>query len=72
VSVQQPELLILLCQVQEPLEVNIIYRDADVVLLGSSGMWKNGGSMFLRNVCVYLQVHMALLPRRPTSTSSLL
>jgi hypothetical protein len=28
------------------------------------------GSMFLRNAGIYLQVHMALLPRRPTSTVS--
>jgi hypothetical protein len=26
--------------------------------------------MFLRNVCIYLQVHTALQPRTPTSTSS--
>lgn len=31
------------------------------------------GSMFLWNVdCIYLKVHMAILPRKPTSTSSLL
>jgi hypothetical protein len=31
---------------------------------------EDGGSMFLENVGIYLQVHMALLPRRPTLTSS--
>jgi hypothetical protein len=29
---------------------------------------KDGGSMFLRNVGIFLQVHTAFLPRRPTST----
>jgi hypothetical protein len=32
---------------------------------------EDGDSMFLRNVGVYLQIHMALLPRRPTMTNSL-
>jgi hypothetical protein len=32
---------------------------------------EDGGSMFLSNVSIYLQIHMALHPRRPTSTSSL-
>jgi hypothetical protein len=30
----------------------------------------HGESMFLQNVCIYLQDHMALQPRRPTTTSS--
>jgi hypothetical protein len=29
---------------------------------------EDGGCMFLSNVGIYLQVHMAFLPRRPTST----
>jgi hypothetical protein len=32
---------------------------------------KNGGSMFLQNSNIYLQVHMVLQPRRPTSTYSM-
>jgi hypothetical protein len=31
--------------------------------------FEDEGSMFFRNICVYLQVHTALQPRRPTSTS---
>jgi hypothetical protein len=31
---------------------------------------EDGDSMFLRSVGLYLQVHTALRPRRPTSTSS--
>jgi hypothetical protein len=31
---------------------------------------EDGGSIFLQNVGIYLQVHTALQPRRPTSTSS--
>jgi hypothetical protein len=31
---------------------------------------EDGGSTFLRNVGIYLQVHTALVSRRPTSTSS--
>jgi hypothetical protein len=31
---------------------------------------EDGGSMFLRNVGIYLQVHTALHPRRPTSTNN--
>jgi hypothetical protein len=30
---------------------------------------EDGGSMFLRNVGIYLQVHTALLPRRSTKTA---
>jgi hypothetical protein len=30
--------------------------------------FEDGGCMFLRNVGIYLQVHTALQPRRPTST----
>jgi hypothetical protein len=30
---------------------------------------EDGGSMFFRNVGIYLQVHMVLLPRRPKSTT---
>jgi hypothetical protein len=30
---------------------------------------EDGGSIFLRNVGIYLQVHTVLQPRRPTSTS---
>jgi hypothetical protein len=37
------------------------------ILLPSS---EDGGSMFVRNVAIYLQVHTALLLRRTTSTSS--
>jgi hypothetical protein len=32
---------------------------------------ENGGSMFLQNAGIYLQVHMALQPSRPTLISSL-
>jgi hypothetical protein len=32
---------------------------------------EDGDGMFLRNVCIYLQVHTALLPSRLSSTSSL-
>jgi hypothetical protein len=32
---------------------------------------EDGGSMFLRNIGVYLQVHTALQPRRPTENFSL-
>jgi hypothetical protein len=28
---------------------------------------EDGGSMFLRNVCIYLQIHTALQPRIPTT-----
>jgi hypothetical protein len=28
-----------------------------------------GGSIFLRNVAIYLQVHMALQPRKPASAT---
>jgi hypothetical protein len=31
---------------------------------------ENGGGIFLRNVDIYLQIHTASQPRRPTSTSS--
>lgn len=31
-------------------------------------MLEDGGSMFLRNFSIYLQVHMALQSKRPTST----
>jgi hypothetical protein len=30
---------------------------------------EHGGSMLLRNVGIYLRVHTALQPRRPTSTN---
>jgi hypothetical protein len=35
----------------------------------SSEMLVSRGSMFLRNVGIYLQVHTALVSRRPTQTS---
>jgi hypothetical protein len=31
---------------------------------------ENGSSMFIRNVCTYLPIHMALQPRIPTPISS--
>jgi hypothetical protein len=44
----------------------------DVVLLGSNAVWnfryEDGGSMFLGNVGIYIQVRSVLLSRRPTST----
>lgn len=40
VRMQQPEALILLCQVQEPLEVKRIYRLISVRVLDSNIMWK--------------------------------
>jgi hypothetical protein len=46
--------------------------DVDVGLVGTNASNfkpEDGGSMFLRNVSIYLQVHTALLPRRPTFSS---
>jgi hypothetical protein len=60
VSLQRPALFILLCQVQEPLEVYIVYRDVGVCSLDSNTIWENWGSMFLWNVCACVQVHMVL------------
>jgi thermostable 8-oxoguanine DNA glycosylase len=36
--------------------------------VSKSSFPEDGGSMFLRNVGIYLQVNMALQPRRPIST----
>jgi hypothetical protein len=33
---------------------------------------EDGDSLFLRNVCTYLQVHTALQPKRQQSTSNIL
>jgi hypothetical protein len=44
-----------------------IARSEDIA---SSFTTEDGGSMFLRNAGLYLEVRMALQPRRPTSTCS--
>jgi hypothetical protein len=44
----------------------------DVCIPGCNAVWTFGpedeASMFLRNVSIFLQVHTALQPRRPTPT----
>jgi hypothetical protein len=41
-----------------------------VTLCASFFRAEDGGSIFLQNIGIYLQVNMALQRRRPTSTSS--
>jgi hypothetical protein len=45
-------------------------EDAGTIFLRYVDISLGGGSIFLRNVGIYLQVHTALQPRRPTSTFS--
>jgi hypothetical protein len=56
----------------------LVPRSLLVGLLGSNAMWtcrkhfspEDGDSMFLQNIGVCLQVHMVLLPRRPSASLS--
>jgi hypothetical protein len=49
-------------------QINVVISGHNLVLIVQVTA-KNGGSMFLQNVGIYLQVHIALQPRRLTTTN---